>query len=123
MKRWNSAVASLINELTKGSAREPDALDIATIKLHEILLKYQEPTRHYHKLAHLVEMFEYTDALSALSKNPTPITLVFATFFHDLIYDGKEKNNEELSADEFLDFFEGERTRTSLDEDDCLHYF
>jgi len=68
-----------------------------------ILTNYNESSRHYHSPVHLFEMFEYLDALLSA---PLPPVLVFATFYHDVIYDATSKTNEEDSASEWRDFYE-----------------
>jgi predicted metal-dependent HD superfamily phosphohydrolase len=62
----------------------------------ELAKAYTEKQRHYHTLEHIAsmiaEILECKDPL--INKN----TLLFATWFHDIIYDPKKNNNEQQSA-------------------------
>jgi predicted metal-dependent HD superfamily phosphohydrolase len=63
----------------------------------EIIAKYDEAHRHYHKLQHLAECLEKFAELHHLAANPAEIEL--ALWFHDAVYEPKSHNNEQLSAD------------------------
>ncbi len=54
---------------------------------------YTESHRAYHNLEHIVNMLDELDRQHGID-----LALVFAVWFHDAIYDSKEKNNEERSA-------------------------
>ena len=58
----------------------------------EIQLVYSKPTRHYHTLKHLEEIYKELQSF-----NLTPL-LEFAIFYHDIVYDVKRDDNEEQSA-------------------------
>eukprot|EP00698_Gefionella_okellyi_P001545 TRINITY_DN11472_c0_g1_i1.p2 TRINITY_DN11472_c0_g1~~TRINITY_DN11472_c0_g1_i1.p2 ORF type:complete len:221 (-),score=52.93 TRINITY_DN11472_c0_g1_i1:137-799(-) len=60
---------------------------------------YTEPHRHYHTLSHLEDMFTLMHQHSSSIHNATAFSL--ATFFHDVIYETKERAalSEQLSAD------------------------
>jgi predicted metal-dependent HD superfamily phosphohydrolase len=60
----------------------------------DLVSKYNEPHRSYHNLEHIVSML---DELGTLV--PTLIQVALAIWLHDAIYDPKQKNNEELSAE------------------------
>lgn len=63
---------------------------------------YTEPQRHYHTLEHLEELNAYLDIVRpCLYDVPT---VAWTLFFHDIIYDPKRGDNEEKSADLWLDF-------------------
>jgi len=57
---------------------------------------YAEPHRRYHNLQHIDKM------ICLLQKHANHITdvdtVAFAIFFHDIVYDVKQSDNEELSA-------------------------
>ncbi|XP_078334392.1 uncharacterized protein LOC111116891 isoform X2 [Crassostrea virginica] len=71
--------------------------------------QYSEAQRRYHTLHHLEEMFRHFDQYSRKLMQPELVSL--AIFFHDIIYDPKAPDNEEKSADLFLEF---------SGESDCL---
>ena len=58
----------------------------------ELKIAYSDPKRHYHTLTHIESIYKEFETLEL-----TPI-LEFAIFYHDFIYDIKEKDNEEQSA-------------------------
>jgi len=58
----------------------------------EISDEHSKPTRAYHTLTHLEQIFQELEALEV-----TPL-LAFATFYHDIIYDPSANDNEKNSA-------------------------
>jgi len=68
--------------------------DKALISLlwQEIQLAYSKPTRYYHTLKHLEEIYKELQPFKL-----TPI-LEFAIFYHDVVYDVKRDDNEKQSA-------------------------
>ena len=62
----------------------------------EIFTKYSEPKRHYHTIDHLEAM------ITELKEVKTNIedwdTILFAAFYHDIIYKASANSNEEDSA-------------------------
>lgn len=66
-------------------------------KLFEKITKeYQAETREYHNLEHIEKMLDFLQAYDKEIKDP--ISLRLATFFHDIVYDTRAKDNEEQSA-------------------------
>lgn len=64
----------------------------------DILKKaYSEPQRHYHNLLHILNVLKVLEEAREQVKNP--ITLSFAAWFHDAVYDPRASDNEEKSAD------------------------
>jgi predicted metal-dependent HD superfamily phosphohydrolase len=63
----------------------------------EIEHRYGEPHRHYHNLAHLDFVWEQLRRYEGLIENPGAI--VFAVCYHDIVYDPKRGDNEDLSAE------------------------
>ena len=68
----------------------------AYLLFDELVAAYEEPGRYYHNLEHLGEMLRITSRLSDFARDMPSIHL--AAWYHDVIYDPKAKNNEELSA-------------------------
>ena len=64
---------------------------------NEIIKRYSEPHRFYHTLNHINDCLKEFDKVKDLCKNPNEVE--FAIWFHDIIYNSGEKNNEEKSAD------------------------
>lgn len=64
--------------------------------LNEISENYSGKKRHYHALSHLENLFEELEAVRTLVHNWDAV--VFAVFYHDLVYDAKKQDNEEQSA-------------------------
>jgi predicted metal-dependent HD superfamily phosphohydrolase len=58
----------------------------------EIKVAYSEPARHYHTLQHLEHIYK---ELHAFELSPL---LEFAIFYHDIVYDVLQNNNEEIST-------------------------
>ncbi|CDW71990.1 UNKNOWN [Stylonychia lemnae] len=65
---------------------------------------YHEPQRFYHNLYHLNKLYDFYE-LNILQSNPELLksdsdhsTFLLSLWFHDAIYDPKQKDNEEQSA-------------------------
>jgi len=58
----------------------------------EIAIAHTDEKRHYHTLEHLAYIYR------ELQKIELKHTLEFTIFYHDIVYDVKENNNEERSA-------------------------
>lgn len=68
-----------------------------TTAIHEKLLhRYSEPHRHYHNLRHIDACLEEYAEVRGLIQKPFEVWL--AIWFHDAVYDPKQKDNEGLSA-------------------------
>ena len=72
--------------------------------IKELPLRWKEPHRRYHTVAHLIDIlkemendYRFND-LDVFSKH----ALCLAAFFHDVVYKPLEKNNEDLSIAYFL---------------------
>lgn len=64
--------------------------------------KYSEKHRFYHTVKHLTHMFEsFVKVVDQLSR---PDLVTMAIFFHDVIYEPKQTDNEEQSANLFRQF-------------------
>lgn len=75
---------------------EWEAVVCKTSAGNEILAAYSDPGRHYHNVEHIAEMTlllaEYRDEF------PVWEDAVFATLYHDIVYDARHSDNEEKSA-------------------------
>lgn len=83
-----------------------------------ILEKYSELHRYYHDYSHLVELFKKLEELRDVSSLKEIIKnqekeLIYQTFFHDLVYDPKKTDNEEVSAKMFEDYYKQDDTTKS----------
>lgn len=62
----------------------------------EIFTKYSDAKRHYHTIEHLEAMI--ADLKEVKTKIADWDTILFATFYHDIIYKASSSSNEEDSA-------------------------
>jgi predicted metal-dependent HD superfamily phosphohydrolase len=81
--RWQAAWAEL------GATPPPGLLD-------ELTLRYAEPHRAYHTMAHLQECFRQLADLQGACEHPGEV--VIALWFHDAIYDTQRYDSEDRSA-------------------------
>ena len=58
---------------------------------------YQSADRHYHNLSHISQMLSWINATWQDTRENQLIAM-WATFFHDAVYDSRQKDNEERSA-------------------------
>lgn len=63
----------------------------------EIFTKYSEPKRQYHTIAHLENLISELSTIQNHIKDWESI--LFAVFYHDIIYKATSKSNEEDSAE------------------------
>ncbi|MBK9283552.1 MAG: adenylyltransferase/cytidyltransferase family protein [Sphingobacteriaceae bacterium] len=61
-----------------------------------VLQRYEEKHRHYHTVAHVSAVIDYL-----IKSNQLNDELFLAAVYHDAIYDPKQNNNEDLSAELF----------------------
>ena len=70
--------------------------------IHQQLVdSYSEPQRVYHTLNHIEHCLTHFDRISAQLQNPVAVEL--AIWFHDVIYAPGGGDNEQLSADLFME--------------------
>jgi predicted metal-dependent HD superfamily phosphohydrolase len=62
----------------------------------EIFTKYSEPKRHYHTIQHIEAMITVLKEVKEKAEDWD--TLLFAIFYHDIIYKASGNSNEEESA-------------------------
>lgn len=65
--------------------------------LNVIVQRYGEKHRHYHTLEHVMSCLVQFD--SVCDKLDDPRSVALGLWFHDVIYNPREKNNEALSAE------------------------
>lgn len=65
-----------------------------------LLLAYNEPHRVYHRMTHVESCFRIFQDVVYLAENPDALAL--AIWFHDAIYDIDANDNEQRSADWFM---------------------
>lgn len=73
--------------------------DLSSLKhnhLQLLLSLYQSPTRHYHNVHHLETLFHLFDQYHHVLASP--MTVQFAIWYHDAIYQATQTDNEEKSA-------------------------
>lgn len=64
-----------------------------------IIDNYQDPLRHYHNLDHVLKVVELCDTIVHTKiENVEKDLLILAAWFHDIIYDPRQKANEKHSA-------------------------
>ena len=63
----------------------------------EIFINYSEKNRHYHTLSHLTCMISLLEEIKNKIKDWEAV--LFAVFYHDIIYKSDSNQNEEMSAD------------------------
>ena len=64
---------------------------------HDVLMRYQEPHRHYHSLIHLADCLNQAAALRNQFEHAGEVE--YALWFHDAIYDTRKSDNEQRCAD------------------------
>ncbi len=62
----------------------------------ELVAAYADPSRHYHNLDHIDQMFDILDRVESQVSDLDAIEL--AIWFHDFVYDPTAADNEERSA-------------------------
>jgi predicted metal-dependent HD superfamily phosphohydrolase len=82
-ERWNRAVDSF--------AVSPELADVAFANL---TARYAEPGRHYHTLEHISAVLHAIE-----DHGDTAPALLFAAWYHDVVYDTLAADNEERSAE------------------------
>src|SRR3990167_1746002 len=69
-----------------------------------ILERYNEPQRHYHTMTHLEELTRLHAEAEEMKLFHDADAVAWTIFFHDIIYDPKRPDNEDVSADVWLQF-------------------
>ncbi len=80
-----------------------------------ILTMWNESHRHYHSQGHLITLIDrINESKSTLNSEKEYDKLILTALFHDIIYNPKNENNEEKSAEFFLNLCE-EKTKDHLE--------
>ena len=74
------------------------AQEIGTLLFQEILTAYSESQRHYHNLNHLNHMFQELDAYEVGSSEAATNEMLWAVWYHDIVYKPGASTNEKKSA-------------------------
>ena len=91
------------DSLAKGFIKHLLAIDntippVISQTLWQALVKhYDDPTRAYHNLSHLRQLFDQFERVKSHLQQPAIVAL--ALFYHDIIYDPKKSDNELKSAE------------------------
>lgn len=64
---------------------------------NRIIAAYSEPTRGYHNLDHILHCLKMLGQVRDICPDVTAVEA--SIWFHDIVYDAKRNDNEELSAD------------------------
>jgi predicted metal-dependent HD superfamily phosphohydrolase len=83
-------------DLLAGFGVEPAAAHEA---FDQLAARYAEPWRHYHTLDHIASMVDDLHKASGVVSAADMQALLFATYFHDVVYNPRAADNEERSAD------------------------
>jgi predicted metal-dependent HD superfamily phosphohydrolase len=73
-----------------------NATPIAANIFEQIIVHYQEPQRHYHNLTHIAKLLDLWELHHSALQDAESIA--YAIFFHDIIYNPTQNDNEEQSA-------------------------
>ncbi len=87
----------MLPQLFKTTARHyTDNDELIAQSWTEIADSYSAPHRHYHTLTHLAHVYEELEAVKPNIQHWD--SLMFSLFYHDVIYDPSQHDNEEASA-------------------------
>ncbi|MBF6607159.1 MAG: hypothetical protein ITG00_00280 [Flavobacterium sp.] len=87
----------MLREILFGLARKYTSNEALIQELwHEIEANYAQPHRYYHNLSHLENLFSELIMVQELVADWD--TMMFAVFYHDLVYEPTNSRNEEDSA-------------------------
>ena len=76
------------------------AVDNSAVIHQQLIASYTEPQRFYHTLTHIENCLELIDQIS--SELQCPEALELAIWYHDVVYQPGARDNEQLSADQFV---------------------
>lgn len=117
---WQKIVSTMVNERVLSDlmrAKDEEFVSAAWKKiagddkvsqkwLEKILHDYSQTHRHYHNLSHIVELLKQADELMNNSNfNSIHKAIIkYSIFFHDIVYNPQNRDNEKLSAELFMEF-------------------
>ena len=76
------------------------AIDESAAIHQQLIASYSEPQRFYHTLTHIEHCLSLIEKISSELQSPEALEL--AIWFHDVVYEPGAKDNEQLSADQFM---------------------
>ncbi len=82
-----------------------DAVDQHAAIYQQLVAAYGEPQRVYHTLEHIGHCLSMLDSAHSLLECADAVEL--AIWFHDVVYQPGSRDNEQLSADQFMAHTEG----------------
>lgn len=108
---YNMQIAEIKQHWMQLASKTGATSEVALAGIEKIIRQYSAAGRHYHNLEHLSNLL-------CLQQQYAPLiidndSLLYAIFFHDIIYSVTHKDNEEKSAQEALHFLKN----TSLPAD------
>jgi predicted metal-dependent HD superfamily phosphohydrolase len=65
--------------------------------LDQLIAAYTGVDRHYHDIRHIADCLQQLDSVRSQARDAKAIEA--AIWFHDVVYDGRRKDNEQLSAE------------------------
>ncbi len=112
--------------------------DLVNSAYTSLLTAYQSPDRHYHNWSHIEQLVTLYEAYAHQIADPD--TVLFSIFFHDIIYNTRQSDNEEKSAEaavahaqkigypvikteKIRDFIIATKTHINTHQDPDLDYF
>lgn len=95
--RWSEFGLRLGPEIKKAARQIRPAGPIPERYFAGLAVRYSEPHRAYHNLAHVVDCLEQFEPAKDLAHDA--IAVEMALWYHDVIYDPRAKDNEERSAE------------------------
>ncbi len=96
-ERLESMQKSWVRTLERYRVSPADAYPVFDV----LVAAYTAPERFYHNLEHLGDMFRVIERLSASIEEPNVLRM--AVWFHDAVYDSREKDNEHRSGELAVD--------------------
>jgi predicted metal-dependent HD superfamily phosphohydrolase len=91
----------------------PGCVDNATSVLQGLSDRYTEPHRHYHDSGHLAHCLEQLDLAAGSLSAPDEVEM--AIWFHDVINEPGQKDNEARSAEYFREAADGKMPADFID--------
>ncbi len=87
-------------QLVWGRGLLDSAIDESAANHQHLIDSYSEPQRFYHTLDHIKHCLSLFNKIRSEVENPEALEL--AIWYHDVVYTPGAKDNEQLSADQFM---------------------
>lgn len=98
-------------QLARDRSPSPERL---FVPFDEVVKRYSEPHRHYHNLGHVGEVLRAAARL--VPPGDDPARVLFAAWFHDIVYDPTRGDNEAQSAEQMRELLGDFTTEIERDE-------